>query len=66
VKPWKFLKMRKAWKKAQRVHILEHEANQRTTMSCDAVGHLYKDYYEEMFDHEYQRKFMREYRPMDI
>jgi hypothetical protein len=56
----RFWRDRRAWRKAQRTHVFEHETNQPLSLSCDAVGHTYMysiDEYSDYFDHNSRRKF---------
>ena len=49
---------RKAWKEAQRLHQLEHDTDQPTSLPCSAVAHLPNiDEYLIVFDADARRKF---------
>ena len=61
--PLAMRKLRKKWLHAQQVHAEEHETGQPRSLSCEAVGHLESiGGYITFFDHDEQRKFLREYR----
>jgi hypothetical protein len=54
----RFLADRRAWKRAQRLHVFEHAADQPLTLPCDAVGHFAEaDDYLDIFDQDRRRKF---------
>jgi hypothetical protein len=60
----KWLRDRRRWKRAQKLHILEHAAEQPLTLTCKAVGHLASiDDYTFTFDSAQRRHFLAEYRP---
>lgn len=60
-------RQRRAWRKAQAIHAMEHEVNLPLSLSCTAVGHYEAiDEYKDLFDRDTRRKFMVEYRGVVI
>lgn len=61
--PIRFIGLRGKWRKAQKIHAMEHETRQDLSLSCTAVGHLAGiDSYFDVFDRDQQRHFLVEYR----
>jgi hypothetical protein len=66
--PWTFWRLRRAWRKAQSIHAMEHEVGEPLSLTCKAVGHSWAlhgdiDSYTDMFDADERRHFLVEYRP---
>lgn len=65
-------RLRKKWKHAQKIHDEEHETKIPRSLSCVAVGHVWSDFdnsiddYQDYFDSDAQRKFLREYREISF
>jgi hypothetical protein len=73
-------RLRKAWLHAQKIHDEEHETHQPLSLSCEAVGHHWYetlggvlgpshvaiDNYDDYFDADAQRHFLREYREVNL
>jgi hypothetical protein len=54
----RWVRQRRAWKRAQRLHAYEHAAKIETTLPCKAVGHMERiDSYSNFFDSDERRKF---------